>query len=203
MISTRMAEVIERVKKDAEANAGFLAQPKPEPPVRVIPPERPAVIPPPMIPFGRLYAFGATIVLQPNRVMRFLTWAYMLPWRGSELLRVLRSGRIDDDAYEKRMEACRACRQAIIRMTRGGKEPTYCQQCGCPKWRLAELRTKNRFKGWECPARKHDGPYRSDAWKDRYMELTGRSDDRRIGLPIVNGNGQTPPAQKRGGCGGT
>lgn len=200
MVSVRMAQLVERIKQDTAKDREQLPQPKPverEPPVK-----RPAVEPPPLGPFDRLHAFGAKIVTQPDRIGRFVTWLYMLLWRSQEFIRVITSGYVNDKTHKERMIECESCPQAIIRMHRNGKETMYCQRCGCPKWRLAELRTKNRFNGWECPARRHDGPYRSDAWKDRYMELTGRN-----GVHVGNGNGAAPiqrPATGTvtGGCGG-
>lgn len=156
----------------------------------------PMVVLPAPYPFPLTRRALYSVLLRPKRVSRFLRWAVDLPWRGMELLRVLTSGQVDGDTYHDRMLACYGCPARVVKVSKRLTRTQYCHQCGCPKWKLAELRFKNKLKGWECPRELHAGPYRKERYEGVYQDITGEK--LVTGLPIAPQ--QHAPAGK--GCGG-
>lgn len=77
--------------------------------------------------------------------------------------------RVPPYVHAKRMSICADCRMRTLVIQRPTaqdiktQEPRfkeYCGGCGCPKWRMSELRTKNRFARWQCPRKLHPDPAR-------------------------------------------
>ena len=63
-----------------------------------------------------------------------------------DFTKIVLSGRCSDLEYTKRKQACASCSKLKI-----VEQKWYCGACGCPKWKLAELGTKLRFKNLPCP----------------------------------------------------
>lgn len=66
--------------------------------------------------------------------------------RAEAFARAVTGQRADDATVHRRMAACGEC----DRLVRDG-DALYCGACGCPNWRLSELRTKLRFVNLTCP----------------------------------------------------
>jgi len=123
-------------------------------------------------------------VATKGRTVRLLSWFVMLYPRVRLFALTMLSGFVDKETYERRMESCADCDRHLKRIVKAEPElvtKSYCMQCGCPEWALSQLKRKNWFKGWKCPARRHPGPYPEDAYK-RFVTVN-------------------TPARK-GGCGG-
>lgn len=59
-------------------------------------------------------------------------------------------GKVSDEEHALRMSECEAC-PGLVRH----KGKLYCEPCGCPKWFMAELHRKNRWKRHYCPEERH------------------------------------------------
>lgn len=156
-------------------------------------PQRRMVYPPPKYPVQWLYAWGMSAIVSPYRLKRLLSWAWDVPWRSWEFLRVVTGGRLDRAAYDARMAHCEDCSRTVFALKVVGKELTvksYCGGCKCPRWYPARLDVKNWFKNWKCPNRFHDGPYDETVWMDTAKTLS-RSETVPTGEPV-----------RQGGCGG-
>jgi hypothetical protein len=55
---------------------------------------------------------------------------------------------VSDEEAARRLTICRTNECGHL-VTKNANE--YCGACGCPKWRLAELKTKLRFANLQCP----------------------------------------------------
>ena len=187
-VTNRMKTRIDDAKKACECEP-VVERPKPSPPR----PARRQVYPPPKYPVQWLYVWGMSAIMGPNRIKRLLSWAWDVPWRSWEFLRVVTGGRIDRAAHDARMDVCEDCDRAVFSLKVVGLNTvtkSYCGGCKCPKWFLARLDVKNWFKKWKCPNRLHDGFYSETIWMDRAKELS-RSETVSTGEPV-----------RRGGCGG-
>ncbi|MGB2985901.1 MAG: hypothetical protein WBE26_08455 [Phycisphaerae bacterium] len=78
------------------------------------------------------------------------SWLTAITNKVFSLAEVLTSADVPDEAYEMRMEVCRAC--AYSTKARGHY---WCGCCGCPQWNLGGISSsveyKNRKAAWRCP----------------------------------------------------
>ena len=59
---------------------------------------------------------------------------------------IVRYGTIEAHNYRQRALECFGCEARIERGRR-----MYCGACGCPQWRLSDLRVKWRMRELKCP----------------------------------------------------
>ena len=66
--------------------------------------------------------------------------------KAKQLIVTLASGKVPLPVLEMRIKKCENC----LHCTRV-KDKIFCECCGCPKWRLADLKHKNQYVGHYCP----------------------------------------------------
>ena len=139
------------------------------------------------------------IIMAPKPYSRLRDWLYFAPQRLVSFLSAILGPRVDSSVYDSRMAECMTCEFASRVLVR--RKPfvkTYCKNCRCPKWPLAELGYKNRLRNWACPAGKFEGKPKPPEWsaiieREKELELERMlkiDKERSRQLPIV-----------RGGCG--
>ena len=163
----------EEVKAIAEALMASLYETPPveafgsiEPePVEERKPARPAVrLPFPPI-HTRLRLWLIAQVSTPYRCKRTALWLLRFPPRAWSLLRVITSGHENPHEKADRDRICGECPFRTYRMRRtkqGVIMDEHCGKCGCPDWKLSRNAVRNWYSGWQCPERRHAGPYRDD-----------------------------------------
>ncbi len=148
-------------------------------------PPRPKVFPPVRSRMVRAWAWLGTWygtafvhsepggVIVPNGLFQAL-WAvafrvgvgfHAAPVKAWGFLTVVTSKPVTPEVYRARMVACGECPARHYRMRRAAGVvllDEHCGLCGCPDWWLSRNKNRNKFAGWKCPARKHDGEYPGD-----------------------------------------
>jgi hypothetical protein len=104
-----------------------------------------------------------TQIATPKRIVRWLSWWWLLPWKSASFVSVLLSRKVDPETLLERDTACNECDQRFYFVRLNGRASSHCAACKCPAWKMSELRYKNQKNGWKCPLRKHPGEYANDA----------------------------------------
>lgn len=99
--------------------------------------------------------------------------------------------------YTERLATCRLdCVKVVIRLPRrrNGRVRHYCGSCACPQWPLSELRFKNWLRKWQCPERRHAGPYPEDRYRtmiadDRERRQCSKAHGKRDAIALSTGEG--------------
>lgn len=79
-------------------------------------------------------------------------WFFGWIWKTRLFLHWKKSPKVTAEALAIRNVICNDCPE----LDRDG-EKRYCKACGCPKWYMSELGTKNELAGHNCPLGKHPG----------------------------------------------
>lgn len=87
-----------------------------------------------------------------TRTKRVLLWLLRTIPRMFLFIKVVSGGKVNPQIFESRQETCSNCVR-LVRVLRLKKPhiKEYCGQCGCPNWKMSELKTKNQFRKHECP----------------------------------------------------
>src|SRR3972149_3952710 len=117
--------------------------------------------------FGLWAGFWVWLLIGSFENRKALRRMRILRWLGIGTYGLIRSfltaffsRRINDAAWQKRMEKCLSCERLIVEVRkRDASKRLFCAQCGCPNWFMSALTRKNRYKKWYCPMRKHEGQY--------------------------------------------
>ena len=150
-----------------------------------------------------LMLWSTTVASWISSPLQALGAAAMLPYKAWSLARVMISRKVSTEQYMQRWIACDKCALCVIQLrktlARGIVQEAYCGGCGCPKWRLSRLRTKNKRSGWQCPRGLHDEThYDRDDFID-WADANGYADH---AARWKAGRGQTQIPAARKGCGG-
>lgn len=142
--------------------------------------------------FWRLYRWVGAAILNEKPIRRWLLWWYATPLKIKTFAIAITGGRVTSAERAERWKHCTACSKheikpvIITKWARGRVLPFfnlvylthtkdaivlkhYCGQCGCPRWKYAELGFKNRLRKWYCPMEKHKSEY-PGMWADEYLE---------------------------------
>ncbi len=68
--------------------------------------------------------------------------------RAKAFLGAMTGGKVSEEVYAERL---RICESNVCQHLRRVGEDMYCGACGCPRWRLAELKSKLWRANLECP----------------------------------------------------
>jgi hypothetical protein len=82
------------------------------------------------------------------------------PWRTRILrfLLVVTGGKVEPDIWRQRITACARCPKREEVQLRYGVR-MYCGMCGCPRWRMSELKRATQYKLWICNLGRHPGQH--------------------------------------------
>jgi len=147
----------------------------------------------------RLYWWVFGVLFGQARLASWGMWWWNLPLRGWNMAKTILSADVDAETRRQRMEACGTCKSQHVRVHPSRGPKAYCGLCGCPEWKLAELRFKNQKVAWHCPRRRHPGPYPEDAWINKITESQREAFRAKFRREAKQGGCNAPGCGKGGG----
>lgn len=110
-----------------------------------------------------------------------------LPGRAWSMLTTITSKRESPDEKTARDAICAACPSRVYRLRRTKDTVVldeHCGKCGCPDWKLSRNVVRNWYTAWNCPERRHAGPYPDD---DLRAKLEGEGYDPKVVFAVGGG----------------
>lgn len=150
-------------------------------------PHKPLVRPPHKPIHSRVWTWLILQVATPLRFKRLALWSLKLPPRAWSMLTTITSKRESPDEKADRDMVCAACPSRVYRLRRSKGDVVmdeHCGKCGCPDWKLSRNVVRNWYTAWNCPERRHAGPYPND---DLRAKLESEGYDPKVVLSVGGG----------------